>query len=377
MRGMAQRSLSKTATLNNLRARWAVLLFVGFIAIGISHWLLRLEPLTSSTYWLVMASLAFLWQIIVFYFDLSKNTPVNQRYLLPGFGIGTLLSLFRLLTLSLLAGFLFSPRPAGWLAWAPFTLYLLFNLVDLVDGYAARRWGQVTRLGAKLDLDLDTRGMLVGGYLAVQYGTAGWWYLLVGLARYLFVAGVWLRQRLELPVIEKPNPLSRPLAGLQMGVSTALLAPALHPPYTILISTLVMVPFLGNFLYDWLVIGRKRSSSQLILPAWISQSLPLFVRGLVAAILVTRIVSGEVIGISLYVEVFLAIGLVLGGGVRVLSLVLLVHLGLSLRGERPGVIDLVLSISSLTLVYLGAGYFSLWSPENSIIRRRLGDRSAK
>ena len=372
---MAPGNLSNSAVTNKLRARWAVFLFIGWTAI-VNSYLFWQQDGFASFRWLIIASSAFLWQTILFYLDLSKNTPINRRSLLPGFGSGTWLSLFRLLLLSLLAGFLFSPRPAGWLSWMPFTLYLLFNLVDLLDGYAARRWGQVTRLGEKLDLDLDGRGMLLGSLLAIQYGSAGWWYLLVGAARYLYVAGLRLRRRQGLPVIEKPNPLSRPLAGLQMGVGTALLAPVLFPPYTILVSTLTMVAFIGNFLHDWLIIGKENNPKQLVLPS-VSKLLPLFLRGIIVALLAYRISSGAIGAPSLFVEFFFATALILGAGTRILSLALLIHLGLVLHRQPPQMVELALSFCSLAIVYLGAGSLFLWAPENSILQRRLGEQRAK
>jgi len=380
---MAQRRVSKFAALKKLRARWSIFLFAGLALIVIGNRFLRQVPFAAENVWLVIAGLAFVWQSLFFFVDLSKNEPKDKKSLLPLFGIGTWLSLFRLLLLSLTAGFLFSPRPEGWLAWAPFGLYLVFNLTDLVDGYAARRWGQTTRLGEKLDLDLDSRGMLVGCLLAVQYGSAGWWYVSVGLARYLFVAGMWNRKRLGLAAIEKPNPLSRPLAGLQMGVGTALLAPVLHPPYTILISTLVMIPFMGNFFYDWLVVSgskqghpytRKQSKPSLFSPS-IKKGLPLLFRGLVVVLLAYRVLSGEITGTSLYIEIFLAAGLALGAGVRLLSLLLLIHVGLELRGQPPPGNELLLSLCGLAIVYLGPGLLSLWTPENSLIHRRLGEKA--
>ncbi len=358
------------STLKKLRRSWAIFLFFGVVIIGLGYLFLQGDSFAVS--WGTIASVFFFYQIAIFYFDLLKNIGKHEKKLNPPFGLGTWLSLVRLLLLSMLAGFLIAPRPEGWLTWAPFTLYLIFNLIDLIDGYAARRWGQVTQLGAKVDLDLDGRGILVGSLLAVLAGTAGSWYLLVGLARYLYVLALWIRRRLGLRVIEKPNPRGRPLAGLQMGVTTALLAPSLHPPFTILISTMVMIPFLGNFLYDWMVIG-KALSKQVFLPSWVTKYLPLLLRVFLFALVIYRVISGEVTGYFIFIEAFLAIGIFLGLGVRVLGLLLLVQLGLVLRAQPLGIANLILSLCSLALVYLGPGIVALWQPENSILRRRLGE----
>jgi hypothetical protein len=244
--------------------------------------------------------------------------------------------------------------------------------LDLFDGYVARRSGHVTRLGEKLDLDLDVRGMLLGSVLAVQFGTAAWWYLLVGIARHIYVAAIRLRQRLGLPVFEKPNRFSRPLAGLQMGVSTALLAPTLYAPYTILISTLVMAIFLSNFLMDWLTIGTRKpfvlnTSHDLI------RLLPLGLRIAIFILAASQAVAGATFTLALVVAAFLLLGV----GTRASALVLLIQIGLAVGSSGMDLVELVTVICSLGLVYLGPGSLFLWAPENILVRRRLGEQRVK
>jgi CDP-diacylglycerol--glycerol-3-phosphate 3-phosphatidyltransferase len=102
-------------------------------------------------------------------------------------------------------------------------------------------------------VDLDGRGLLVASLLVYQNGQVGWWFLLVGAARYVFVFGSWLRRRRGLSVQKlKENLGRRALAGTQMGLTTALLAPVFSPPETTLAAALFMIPFIANFSYDWL-----------------------------------------------------------------------------------------------------------------------------
>lgn len=360
--------------LRNLRSRWALFLFLGLFCIACFYYLL-VEPHSSDPErWLIVASLVFAGQAILFYFDLEKNHTLSSTELLPGFGIGTWLSALRLLLLSLLAGFLLSSRSEGTLAWAPFWLYLAFNLMDLIDGYAARRSGQVTRLGEKLDLDLDSRGMLAGALVAIQLGATGWWYALVGLARYVYVGALWFRRRSGLKASEQPNPNSRPLAGLQMGVNTALLAPALMPPFTTCISALALVPFLANFFYDWLVaVGKVPAVKKPWLPASVRGAMGLSLRVLVFALLVYRALATDG-GAVMPFELLLGAMLLLGAGARIISLVLLVRLGISLGGNSPDMVEWLTILASWLLVYTGAGWLGLWAPENSLIRGRLGEQ---
>ncbi len=62
-------------------------------------------------------------------------------------------------------------------------------MVDLLDGYVARVTRRESRLGAILDMEFDGLGILIASAVAVQYDKIPAWYLLLGVARLLFVAG--------------------------------------------------------------------------------------------------------------------------------------------------------------------------------------------
>jgi phosphatidylglycerophosphate synthase len=75
------------------------------------------------------------------------------------------------------------------------TLAAVALAADLVDGWVARRTGSATELGARLDGEVDAFLLLVLSlYVARPFGA---WVLLIGAARYLFLAGErnlpWLR----------------------------------------------------------------------------------------------------------------------------------------------------------------------------------------
>jgi phosphatidylglycerophosphate synthase len=75
------------------------------------------------------------------------------------------------------------------------TLAAVALAVDLVDGWVARRTGSTSELGARFDGELDAFMLLVLSlYVARPFGV---WVLLIGAARYLFLAGErnvpWLR----------------------------------------------------------------------------------------------------------------------------------------------------------------------------------------
>ena len=113
----------------------------------------------------------------------------------------------------------------------PVALPVLVTLVgvalalDGVDGQVARRTGAVTKLGARFDMEVDSFLALVLSIFVA--GTVGWWTLLIGAARYLFVAAAaiapWLLAAL-------PPRFSRKVVaavqGIVLVVATASVLPA-------------------------------------------------------------------------------------------------------------------------------------------------------
>jgi CDP-diacylglycerol--glycerol-3-phosphate 3-phosphatidyltransferase len=122
-------------------------------------------------------------------------------------------------------------------------------VIDCFDGYLARLHNEVTRLGAMMDMSLDGLGMLIGVLLLIQFGQVPALILLVGLARYLFLLGIWIRRRIGKPIYELPeNPLRRQFAGAQMGFIGVILFPVFSPPGTYLAAMLFALPFFLGFL---------------------------------------------------------------------------------------------------------------------------------
>lgn len=177
-------------------------------------------------------------------------------------GAATHLTLLRGLLVSLVAGFALVV-PLGAVRWFPALLYGAAAICDRFDGILARRLGQTTALGARLDEAMDALGLLVAPAVAVAWGRLPPWYLLVGAAYYLFRGGIWIRRRLALPVhLERlfPKRSTRIFAGLQMTLVSVALAPLLPLEVTSVAATFLMIPTLLFFLRDWfIVIGRPVS----------------------------------------------------------------------------------------------------------------------
>ncbi len=206
--------------LKGLQQRWWGITAVSLtLLLLIYGWLWQIWPLHANR-WVVFASLAMAYCLWVVWRGLIENHRNGEHLLLATLGWGNRLTLMRGLAISLVAGFLFSPWPQGALAWLPVLLYTIADIADYLDGYVARVTNHATKLGERLDMEFDGLGMLVVSVLAVWYGQLPWWYLTLGLARYLFVFGLWWRERQGLPVYEiQPSVHRRIFAGFQMGLT--------------------------------------------------------------------------------------------------------------------------------------------------------------
>jgi cardiolipin synthase len=113
-----------------------------------------------------------------------------------------------------------------WLRWVGLTLFIAAALTDLVDGWYARRFGQLTALGRVLDPIADK--LLVGAclfMLAADETIKGWslWAALIILCREILVSG--LREFLaELRVSVPVSQLAKWKTVLQLVAVGFLLA---------------------------------------------------------------------------------------------------------------------------------------------------------
>ncbi|MCC9076149.1 CDP-alcohol phosphatidyltransferase family protein [Litorilinea aerophila] len=385
--------------LQALRWQWIGVLAVYLVAwLGTYGWLSRSADFSGAARWLVMAGLLLALVLGILWRALSQNHRPHQKALLPSLGYGNGLSLVRGLLVGLLAGFLFSPRPTGSLAWMPALLITFTRLIDHVDGYVARITQGETRLGALLDIELDGLDVLVAVALGIQYGVLPLWYLPLAFSRQLFVAGLWLRRRQGLPIYPLPESENRRLiAGFQTGFLSVVLWPILSPPVTTLASVLFALPLLASFGRDWLVVsGLVDGSSPAYhtarrrLKAMLEGWMPLAARavGLVAggAILGQAFpdfaswrntlaemgvaLSPSILG-GLAVVLLLAFALGVVGRVAALALIALACLDIWATGFRWWV-NVPLLVSAILVAHWGSGLAALWQPEERLLQTQLG-----
>jgi phosphatidylglycerophosphate synthase len=146
---------------------------------------------------------------------------------LQHFGAANALTLARGAAAVTLAGFLAGPIDTT-LTWVAALLGLVCIALDGVDGWLARRFATISPFGARFDMEVDAFLMLVLGLLLVAAGTVGAWVLLIGAARYLFVAAGWL-----MPALRAPLPYSerRRVVCVFQGLALVLALVPILPPF--------------------------------------------------------------------------------------------------------------------------------------------------
>jgi phosphatidylglycerophosphate synthase len=128
-------------------------------------------------------------------------------------------------------------------------------LLDIADGWVARRTGTATPLGARFDLEVDAVLVMVLAVLAWAWGKAGAWVLVSGLLRYAFVAAGWL-----LPWLRNPLPPSlrrKTVCVVQIVALIVVLGPVVRPPLSTVIAAAGLAILGYSFLVDTLWLWRN------------------------------------------------------------------------------------------------------------------------
>jgi CDP-diacylglycerol--glycerol-3-phosphate 3-phosphatidyltransferase len=386
---MLANSRAQHTILRQLQGRWA--LFAGLCLAFLAGSYALLAETWHPAYalrWLLISTTASVYLLAVTWRNLPGNHRQGETQLLPTLGWGNRLTLLRGLFTAALLGFLFSPLPPAQLVWVPGILYTLVCLADFLDGYLARVTNHVTRLGESLDMSSDGLGVLGAVLLVVQYGQVPAWYLLVGLARYLFLAGLWSRRRQGKMIYELPPSISRRMfAGLQMGFLAVILWPLFSPPGTHIAAAFFGTPLLAGFLLDWLSVcgvnpfghSRLTQKASTLLLLWIPLALRFVILAIGLPLLLERYRSPAALAHEMLLlavlETIVGVMLVLGAAGRVAAIMALVLLGVNQMYASLTSEQILLAFAYTAILFIGSGALSLWTPENRLIYRRAGERA--
>ncbi len=392
-----------TEPLTALRRQWAAVVVVWLLAwLGFYAGLRPVWPFSSR--WLVLSGGVLAYGLWLLWRNLPANHRAGEAALLPTLGPGNTLSLVRGLGVGLLAGFLFGPWPPGALAWVIVLLFTAVDLADYFDGYLARRANHVTLLGGALDIEFDGLGTLVVILLAVSFGQLPRWYLALGLARYLFVFGLWLRRRLGRPIHDiPPSAHRRVFAGFQMGFLSVVLWPILPRSMAVIAGSLYAAATGLGFLRDWLVASgvlRPSSPAYRRAQAWLYRLFarvlpPLWRLALVVAMarilaLATvppplaawrELIAGwGVPGAGIWALVVALIGLIgaplVGLGIlsRALSIALTLPIGFDIATRGLDWLNGLALVSVVFIQLFGPSKWALWPLDERFVFRGLGEK---
>lgn len=367
---------------SQLRREWGYYIITSLIIIGaIFAFLNSAQPPGYNVQWGMQTILLFFFLLIYVWRILPTNHRNDETAILPTLGPGTWLTLTRSTLIATICGFYFLPEPVGWAAWLPAILYTVAALTDFFDGWLARITNHSTLLGQRLDMDMDSLGILTITALVFQYDKIPFWYFGFGFARYIFLFGLWLRkQRKKTNAQMGTNPLRRWLAALQMGFIAVIVYPLIRPPATQFAATLFLIPFAGSFIIDWLHIiqHEKKVYFQRLqqIGGWVAQQygvISFAMRVLIVLLTMVWLNENAFTTAPFLASIILSILILSGTLVRASAISFLILIGLTNTVENFNWVSQLLLVLNINLLVFGSGKFSLWNPEDWVVWNRAGD----
>ncbi|MHC1550968.1 CDP-alcohol phosphatidyltransferase family protein [Phyllobacterium sp. K27] len=224
-----------------VKSTLVVLTFVGAVVAGASIWLAYasdlnwLFPMLSIGAYLVSGGLVM---------AMLKTHPYRQ------FGAANAITAIRAGITCLIAGALFQ---AEWLLETQMLPVLLAAAaialcLDGIDGYVARRSAMNSDFGARYDMEVDAALILCLSILAFLFEKAGWWVMIIGSMRYLFVAAQYLDTRLRIELT--PSLRRQTICVLQIVALGIILLPVVEAPISTVIAAVSLMTLSYSFGLD-------------------------------------------------------------------------------------------------------------------------------
>jgi len=206
------------------------------------------KPLGASILFVALTLAAYLLGAAVLLASVSRR-PASKS-----FGLANQVTLTRATLVALLFGLAGETgTPAE--AWLAVGTALLAIALDGVDGWLARRHGLTSTFGARFDMETDALLILALSLLVWQFDKAGYWVLLAGLLRYLFVGAgrlfAWLRRPLP------PSRRRQTVCVLQTLILILCLLPLVSAPWSQVVAALGILLLAGSFAVDVIWLARR------------------------------------------------------------------------------------------------------------------------
>jgi len=170
-----------------------------------------------------------------------------------GFGWANRITLLRALLVAVLFGCLLAPERRDIIAG----LAVIAVLSDAVDGWLARRLGVASEFGARFDMETDAALGLVLSLMLVALQIAGPWVLIVGAARYVFVAAGRILPALRRPL--PPRAGRRVAAALVMVCLGAATLPFIALPLATALAVAATAITIASFGIDIVLLARREA----------------------------------------------------------------------------------------------------------------------
>ncbi|WP_345761806.1 CDP-alcohol phosphatidyltransferase family protein [Diaminobutyricibacter sp. McL0608] len=176
-----------------------------------------------------------------------------QRRQATRFGAANVVTLVR----STLVGMITGAVVVSFTAQVPGALLIALTVpalaLDAVDGWAARRTGTSSELGARFDMEVDAFLLLVLSAYVAQ--TMGGWVLAIGLMRYAFVAVGWI-----LPWFNRrlPPRYWRKVVTAVQGIALTVAAAGLLPGIDVALVVVALGMLVESFGRDVVWLVRRR-----------------------------------------------------------------------------------------------------------------------
>lgn len=191
----------------------------------------------------VLPLLVFAFASFVIY--IFYHLPILSAFR-PFGGYANWVTFFRLILVFVLAYFF-----NRWSSNIIFLIALCITCFDGLDGYLARRHQQTSDFGGYLDMETDTFYVCILCFSYYLYGYLGWWILIIGGMRYLYV-GLLHLFRLQ----NKKEKSTRFAKTIAVVLFVALLFPLVFPigiylPVVLMASFLILYSFFVSFRSLW------------------------------------------------------------------------------------------------------------------------------